>query len=95
MATFVKRYEKTVQKTFEHIARKAMMNLQYQIRYPHIPHNNLEFAKNARRIDLLLTRFFRRMQAVVEPERLLRKHTISSEAIVYDQEQQNISVTLE
>ena len=95
VATFVRRYEKRVQKTFEHIARKTRMNLEYQIRYPLIPHNNPEFAKKARRIDLLLTRFFRRMQAVSQPERLLRKHTISSEAIVYDQEQQNISVTLE
>ena len=95
VVTFMNHYEKRVQKTFEHVARKAMMNLQYQIRHPHIPHNNLEFAKKARRIDLLLTRYFRRMQAVVEPERLLRKHTISSEAIVYDQEQENISVTLE
>ena len=95
VATSVRGYEKRVQKTFEHIARKTRMNLEHQIRYTLIPHNNPEFAKKACRIDLLLTQFFRRMQAVSQPERLLRKHTISSEAIVYDQEQQNISVTLE
>ena len=95
VVTFMNRYENIVQKTFEHVARKAMMILQYQIRHPHIPHNNLEFARKAQRIDLLLTRYFRRMQAVIEPEQLLRKHTISSESIVYDQEEKNISVTLE
>ena len=95
VATFVRRYEKRVQKTFEHIARKTRMNLEYQTRYPLIPHNNPEFAKKARRVDLLLTIFFRRLQAVSQPERLLRRHTISSETIVYDQEQQDISVTLE
>ena len=95
VASFVRGYEKRVQKTFEHIARKTRMNLDYQTRYPLIPHNNPEFAKKARRVDLLLTIFFRRLQAVSQPERLLRRHTISSETVVYDQEQQDISVTLE
>ena len=95
VVAFMNRYSKKVEKTFQHVATRSMVDLDFQIKHPHIPDNNLEFGLKTRRMDLLLTRYFRRMQAAVSPEWLLGKNTLSRESTVYDREEKNINITLE